>query len=85
MVKHWLHIGTLQLPAPPEKYLPRQRKRHFIANLDLDEASIMHLPKLPNIHRDPFDRIFVCQAIEHHLTLITVDQQLEKYPVLIFK
>ncbi|MDQ7063337.1 MAG: type II toxin-antitoxin system VapC family toxin [candidate division KSB1 bacterium] len=76
-------LGKLTLPDSPEKYLSYQRKRHQIANLDLDESSIMHLPHLPSIHRDPFDRILVCQAIEHQLTLITMDQQLKKYPIRI--
>lgn len=67
IVKH--QIGKLPLPEPPETYLPMQRERHRISSLALDEASVSQLANLPNIHRDPFDRMLICQAIEHNLTV----------------
>jgi len=72
-------LGKLPLPAPPGQFLPQQRKRHGIASLPLDEQSVVHLTKLPAIHRDPFDRILVCQAIEHDLTIVTVDDAICAY------
>jgi PIN domain nuclease of toxin-antitoxin system len=41
------------------------------------------LPKLEPHHRDPFDRILVCQAIEHGLQLVTADPMMSKYPAKI--
>ncbi len=76
-------LGKLSLPEPPESYLPTQRARHEISSLDLDEASVSHLASLPNIHRDPFDRILIRQAIENGLILITVDEKISKYPIQI--
>jgi len=73
-------LGRLSLPEPPERYLPKQRERHQIANLPLDEASVQQLATLSPIHRDPFDRMLVCQAIEHKLTTITVDDVFRAYP-----
>jgi len=70
----------LLLPEPPEQYLPAQRERHQIANLPLDEASVQQLATLPPIHRDPFDRMLICQALEHKLTIITVDEVFQTYP-----
>ena len=82
IVKHAL--GKLPLPHPPAHYLPTQRVRHQIASLPLDEASVSHLATLPAAHRDPFDRMLVCQAIEHGLTIVTVDPAFRVYsaPVL---
>ena len=77
-VKHTL--GKLPLPQPPESYIPTQRVRHQIDSLSLDEASVAHLAALPEAHRDPFDRMLVCQAIEHGLTIITVDDVFGMYP-----
>jgi PIN domain nuclease of toxin-antitoxin system len=79
MVKYAL--GKLPLPHPPELYLPTQRVQHQITSLSLDEASVCHLATLPLVHRDPFDRMLMCQAIEHALTLVTVDPVFEAYPV----
>jgi PIN domain nuclease of toxin-antitoxin system len=76
-------IGKLSLPQAPEIYLPIQRERHRIASLVLDEASVSQLANLPELHRDPFDRMLICQAIEHGLTIVTVDQALRVYPVTV--
>jgi PIN domain nuclease of toxin-antitoxin system len=73
-------LGKLPLPHPPESYLPTQRARHQIASLSLDEASVCHLSSLPAAHRDPFDRMLVCQALEHGLSIVTVDPVFGAYP-----
>ena len=78
-MKH--QLGRFPLPESPATYLPKQRKRHLIASLPLEEAAASHLVKLPSVHRDPFDRMLVCQAIEHDLTIVTPDAALQAYPV----
>ncbi|SRR5579883_1181178 len=78
-------IGKLPLPQHPETYLPIQRERHLITSLPLTEACIAHLVRLPSIHRDPFDRMLICQALEHDLTILTVDDVVLAYPVKILK
>lgn len=75
------NLGKLPLPESPESYLPRQRKRHHIVSLPVDEACVTHLSVLPSHHRDPFDRMLICQALEHDLVLATVDEKIRKYPV----
>jgi len=80
IVKH--QIGRFPLLMPPAIYLPEQRKSHNISSLPLDEAIVAHLSKLPLIHRDPFDRMLICQAIENKLTLVTVDNIIRSYPIL---
>jgi PIN domain nuclease of toxin-antitoxin system len=74
-------LGRLPLPQPPNIYLPIQRQKHQIASLSLDEASVSQLANLPQIHRDPFDRILICQAMEHGLTIVTADDAICAYPV----
>ena len=39
------------------------------------------LADLPPLHRDPFDRLLVAQALSEGLTLVTRDAQLVAYPV----
>ena len=74
-------LGKLPLPEQPHSYLPRQRVRHGIESLNLDEASVRHLASLPNHHRDPFDRMLICQALAHEMTLVTVDDIIPLYPI----
>jgi PIN domain nuclease of toxin-antitoxin system len=75
-------LGKLPLPESPEIYLPKQRDRHQIDSLTIDEGTIQQLPTLPVLHRDPFDRILICQSIQHDLTLMTVDREIKQYPIV---
>ena len=65
-------LGKLPLPGPPAEYLPQQRDAHGILSLPVDEKSMPHLASLPKLHRDPFDRLLIAQALQHTLTLVTV-------------
>lgn len=73
-------LGKLPLPSPPAGYLPRQRLAHGIKSLAIEEAAMVHLATLPPLHRDPFDRLIVAQALEYGLTIVTVDPEVRAYP-----
>ena len=79
IIKH--KLGKLPLPERPETYLPKQRDLHLITSLALDESSVSQLAKLPMLHRDPFDRMLICQALQNGLTLATVDMAVREYSV----
>jgi PIN domain nuclease of toxin-antitoxin system len=49
--------------------------------IDLRPADIRHVSALPPLHRDPFDRMLICQAIERGLTLVTPDRAIRRYPL----
>jgi PIN domain nuclease of toxin-antitoxin system len=76
-VKH--QLGKLTLPEHPSMYLPRQRERHQIMSLVMDELSVARLNELEPLHRDPFDRMLLCQALAHDLLLVTVDGAIQQY------
>ena len=74
-------IGRLSLPEPAETYLRAQRERHEILALPVDEAAVTHLARLPLLHRDPFDRMLLSQAIQHRLTVVSHDARMRDYDV----
>lgn len=77
-------LGRLSIPsggAGPGRYLADHREAHRLQEWPLDEAAVLQLPKLPALHRDPFDRMLVCQAIAHGFTLVTPDALIRQYPV----
>lgn len=76
-------LGKLKLPYPPGQFIPCERKRHLISQLELSENDTFHLAHLPPIHKDPFDRMLICQAIENGLTILTPDEYIHRYPVKI--
>jgi PIN domain nuclease of toxin-antitoxin system len=78
VVKHGL--GRLALPGEPARWIVRQREGHGIAALPLDEDSVLALLRIPSLHRDPFDRMLVCQALTHGMTILTPDELIRQYP-----
>jgi PIN domain nuclease of toxin-antitoxin system len=74
-------LGKLQLPKSPEKYIPSKRKQHDIDSLPLNEEATLYLTKLPDLHKDPFDRILICQAIVAGLSILTPDELITQYPL----
>lgn len=49
--------------------------------LDIKLAHALNLDKLPMLHKDPFDRMLVAQAIVEKLMIITEDEKIKKYDV----
>lgn len=73
-------LGRLTLAQAPWAFVTAERERHLIASLPIDEESALHVARLPDLHRDPFDRLLVAQALVHSLVLLTPDDDVRKYP-----
>ena len=78
-VKH--DLGRLSLHTPPDEYVWQQRRLHRIESLSIDEAAALQASKLPKVHRDPFDRILISQAIMGGMAIATPDRLIRMYPV----
>lgn len=74
-------IGKLELADPPHLLVPTQRNAHRVHELGFDEGSAIRLSNLPSLHKDPFDRMLICQAQHHGLTLLTPDPDIARYPI----
>jgi PIN domain nuclease of toxin-antitoxin system len=74
-------LGRLPLPEPPERFVPAMREAHAIEALPIDEESVLQVTRLPLLHRDPFDRLLVCQAIVHGMAVLTPDPLVSQYSV----
>jgi len=75
--------GKLPLPEPPDRLIPARRQTRGITSLDFDEDSALQVLRLPALHRDPFDRMLISQAIAHSLAIVTPDRSITQYPVRI--
>ena len=78
-IKHGL--GRLPLPEDPTRFVPRQRERHGIVSLPVGEDAALIVHRLPTLHRDPFDRVLVSQALTEGLVILTPDEKIAAYPV----
>ena len=73
--------GRLPLPEPPDQLIPTERRLRGVAALAFDEESALQVLRLPPLHRDPFDRMLISQAIAHGLAIVTPDPSIAQYPV----
>lgn len=53
--------------------------------LVLTSAHAVALDSLPQLHKDPFDRMLAAQASVEGITLVTADERLAKYPIAVRK
>jgi len=73
--------GKLVLPDHPDRFIPEHRDKLAAGVLPIDEESVLHVTRLPLVHRDPFDRILISQALVHGMVLVTPDARIARYPV----
>ncbi len=74
-------LQKLALPEDPATFIPEHRAQLAAEVLPVDEESVLHVVRLPHLHRDPFDRVLICQAIVHGMVLVTPDPRISRYPV----
>jgi PIN domain nuclease of toxin-antitoxin system len=82
IISAWEHgqkrkLKPLELPRTFDDLV--SRLPHI--GLDLSFPVHTYAESLPLIHRDPFDRILIAQAIHHDLEFVTSDERIHQYPV----
>ena len=76
-------LGKLSMPDEPAVVLPRELAKYGITKVNLTDAAIFGLSRLPLVHRDPFDRMLIVQAKLTGSTLVSPDKIFSKYPVTV--
>lgn len=63
---------------------PRLLRRGLLDNgyaeLPITSQHAVNIDSLPPLHKDPFDRLLLAQALSEDLLLVTSDAQLARYP-----
>jgi len=49
--------------------------------LPIERAYLHQVPELPDCHKDPFDRLLLATAVCEGMTIITADENFQKYNV----
>ncbi|MGH9415760.1 MAG: type II toxin-antitoxin system VapC family toxin [Terriglobales bacterium] len=73
--------GKLNLPRPVMPFLVEQAALNRVQLLPIRLGHLEQLERLPLLHRDPFDRLLVSQALAEGIALISADGQLSRYGV----
>lgn len=53
--------------------------RNGYSELDVTGRHCLAVASLPSLHRDPFDRMLVAQAVSEGMTLVTADRKVAAY------
>jgi PIN domain nuclease of toxin-antitoxin system len=76
-----ISIGKLSLDRHWEKTIEREMGRNGIQWLNLEKQHFIAVINLPWIHRDPFDRILVAQAVCERMSIMTSDDNIRRYNI----
>lgn len=74
-------INKLKLPDKPEVYVPNQIKENLLEVLPIEMKHVLNIYNLPDIHKDPFDRLLISQSQLENLPLLTKDKMIKKYSI----
>jgi PIN domain nuclease of toxin-antitoxin system len=68
-------------PADPVNWWARATEMLGGSILSIRAKHVSSLSALEEIHKDPFDRMLIAQAIAEGLALVTSDEQIHRYAV----
>jgi PIN domain nuclease of toxin-antitoxin system len=73
-------LNRLRLDLPIEDFMAERINEGFRV-LGLETQHLAHLTTLPFHHRDPFDRLIICQALAENMPICTGDSRFAAYGV----
>ncbi|MFO0753561.1 MAG: type II toxin-antitoxin system VapC family toxin [Thermodesulfovibrionales bacterium] len=74
-------LGKLTLPGRADQIIAEQMAANEIEGLPVQASHALYVFTLPEIHRDPFDRMLIAQSHLEMLPLITSDPLIARYKV----
>lgn len=75
-------LGRADFHVEPDEIVDAAEASGFI-ELPVRSAAALKVAKLPHLHRDPFDRLLVAQAMSEPAQLFTTDRTLAAYSELV--
>jgi len=73
-------LGKLSMAMPVKELVDRSCGANDIQVLPVTLEHVDALSQLPDLHKDPFDRLLIAQAMHEGLTLLSADQAIAAYP-----
>ncbi|MBT9583106.1 type II toxin-antitoxin system VapC family toxin [bacterium] len=74
-------LGRLSLPGGPRQFVQQSISQDGFTVLPIMPEHSIGIFDLPLLHKDPFDRLLVAQAISERAVLITEDPLIRQYGV----
>jgi PIN domain nuclease of toxin-antitoxin system len=74
-------IGKLELDGTVERFVPHHLAVNGFRELPVELRHAAGVARLPLLHRDPFDRLLVSQALVENLAIVSADPVFRRYGV----
>jgi PIN domain nuclease of toxin-antitoxin system len=74
-------LGKLAIDRPLKEFYAEELAKNSLILLPISADHAAALAALPPVHRDPFDRMIVAQAISEELSLLSADKLLDAYGI----
>lgn len=72
-------LGKMNLRGGVSGFVADEFEKNQYAPLPIARRHVLRVEELPALHRDPFDRLLIAQAIEEGLPIVTKDSQIQLY------
>lgn len=76
-----VNLGRLPTYGLTVSRVAEELREQSFEVIPVRQADLVRIEKLPWIHRDPFDRLLITQALEENIPLLTSDEAIVKYAV----
>ena len=71
----------IELGVPPGEFLSDLTDQYGLVTIPPTDETMLRAARLPDIHKDPADRIIIATALLHHLPVVTGDSRFPQYGV----
>jgi PIN domain nuclease of toxin-antitoxin system len=72
-------LGRLQIEEDVDVFILSELEKNTFLALPITIPHAAYITKLPDIHKDPFDRMLIAQSTVENMALISGDQSIRKY------
>ena len=76
-----IRLGRLTMEEDLEPFIVAQLAENNFQTLSITILHSLYTSKLPEIHKDPFDRMIIAQSKAENMSLISKDKNIKKYKV----
>ena len=73
--------GKLTLARPFDVFISDEMKKLGVSTLRIEWERLVEAERLPQHHRNTFDRMIIAQAIVEQMPVVSADADLDLYPV----
>jgi len=74
-------LKQVELPDVPQRFIPEALQHLNVLPIPIGFTTAISAATLPFIHRDPFDRLIIAEALKEKMTVLTKDNLFKSYGV----